>query len=174
MVQLSCYRKYGFVLEVYVYGPLGRGYLDLYDKEQKAYYEVKSANIPAEVYEFQLLKYNTSTIRNTIGNRIKLGNIDAFVGTTPKQGLYNKDIEGHFFYGIYDVDYHCTGVGEIKYTTRRNGTREAEYQRQMERERQERAEKREYILWGGVGGVLVFGIIYFFPASAPVLGALFA
>ena len=107
-VQAFVSLEYSLFTEVYVKGPLGRGYLDLYDYSNHSYYEVKSVGAAsAPRTAFQILKYDTA---NKMGKPIfsQLTNI-----TKLSKGKYT--INGDFTYGNYRAHYGSVAPGLIVY-----------------------------------------------------------
>ena len=108
-VQYLCMAEYGWDMEVYVRGPLGRGSLDLYDYESNSYYEVKTKNTvnrAKPLVDAQMAKYDSSQIK---AKRYKEANIT----NSPTRGT--EFISGTFCYGIYDVNYSTKENGLIIY-----------------------------------------------------------
>ena len=107
-VQEDVRRQYGWEMEVYVVGPNGKGRLDLYDVENNAYYEVKSAGVllrqsGIKSLEKQLAKYD-----------VALPTKYPDVCTPPSRGTTH--VSGNFEYGFYDIEYKTTADGLILYT----------------------------------------------------------
>ena len=108
-VQYLCVAEYGWDMEVYVKGPLGRGSLDLYDYESNTYYEVKTKNTvnrAKSLVDAQMAKYDSSQIK---ARRYK----EAYITDSPSRGT--QFISGTFCYGIYDVSYTTKENGLIVY-----------------------------------------------------------
>ena len=160
MVQLQCATNYGMFMEIYVKGPDGKGFLDLFDPIHNTYYEVKSDGVPSSVYENQMKKYNTATVRNTRGNRRKVDNIDYYSDKQISPGE-KSDIAGSFQYGIHDVSYSYSGPGLIQYSISPN------------QQRQEELAKTELLAGGAALAVLLaFFAPEFIPAEFGAWGEL--
>ena len=106
---------YGFAMEVYVKGELGRGFLDLYDATNHQYYEVKSRPqlLVQSTYD-QLEKYDVAIIKDWRFESVAL--------TSPTRGN-NTSIEGSFVYKHWDVYYESHGNGIITYRWEVNESR---------------------------------------------------
>ena len=115
IVQVMCVAEYGWEMEVYVKGPLGRGFLDLYDCDNNQYYEVKSINT-ANTWRTnrQMKKYDVSHIAD---KRHEVAEIPG----SPTKG--SDFVNGTFAYGIYDVTYKLERPGLITYKCDRNDQR---------------------------------------------------
>ena len=109
MVQIKCAMDYGWTMEQYISGPLGKGRLDLYDSVKNEYYEVKSiraSQLPST--RSQMQKYDRGTVRSS--------------GLVPDRGT-NTACKGSFVYGIYDVHYELKEPGLIVYDKQVNSER---------------------------------------------------
>ena len=118
IVQLLCAAEYGCYLEVYVQSGNKRGFLDLYDAEAGAYYEVKSyGSRNSWRTKNQMDKYDNSKIKDK-----------RFEGTDIYDSKLRKGkqpIRGEFVYGIYDVTYYLYKDGLIVYEVEPNASRTA-------------------------------------------------
>ena len=123
MVQMDCYITKGWEMEVYVKGPLGKGYLDLINTKTNEYYEVKSKGVYDRGGHInQMRKYDVSTLQNSKRNRM-IPNLSIGAGIT--RGT--STVSGSFRYGFYDVNYYTQENGLIVYETHFNAGRAALY-----------------------------------------------
>ena len=107
-VQYEVVEKEGYAMEVYVSGPKGKGFLDLYDAENNQYYEVKSSLQQGTKHtRDQMEKYDAAKVTSWL-----------FVGyaidSSPTRGK-RSDISGMFEYLYWDVRYTSNGDGLITY-----------------------------------------------------------
>ena len=142
MIQIKIAIEYSWTMEVYVKGPMGRGFLDLYDSENGCFYEIKSekeATRPRT--KKQIKKYEVATVQDTIGNRLKLSSIDTLSLVVPG----NTAIDDSIQYGIYDVKYYLSEPGLIVYEHHVNWERAGRY----------------------AAAAVIVALIALFPESAP-------
>ena len=107
LVQLHITLTYFFTLdsEVYIDGPNGTGFLDIYDPAENAYYEVKSNGCAYDSStETQMQKYDAATRIHGYPNK-----------QHPSRGT--KPISGNFTVGVIDVSYRLENDGLIVYYT---------------------------------------------------------
>ena len=103
MIQIKVAIEYSWAMEIYVKGPKGSGYLDLYDSENDSYYEVKSLKEARKSRtRNQMEKYNVASVQDTFVNRAKIPSIDTVSTLSPGE----VNVSGRIQYGIYDVDYY--------------------------------------------------------------------
>ena len=118
IVQLLCAAEYGWHLEVYVQSGNKRGFLDLYDSETGAYYEVKSyGSRNSWRTKNQMEKYDNSQIKDK-----RFEGTDTYDSKLRKG---NQPMRGEFVYGIYDVTYYLHKDGLILYEVKPNANRTA-------------------------------------------------
>lgn len=111
-VQYEVAEEQGYAIEVYVSGPLGKGYLDLYDAVNNEYYEVKSS-LQADTTSTvnQMYKYDISQIKDW-----RFWDYD--IPNSPQRG--NLEISGSFQYRYWDISYRLYRSGLIVYFVRLN------------------------------------------------------
>ena len=120
IVQYKCAKNYGWYTEIYVKGRRGRGYLDLFDKRNHSYYEVKSSGAyKRSSTTRQMRKYDVAVIADTARNRNKFSS--SVIGSSINRGT--KNVYGRFQYGIYDVKYRLQSPGLIVYEVKVNWER---------------------------------------------------
>lgn len=112
LVQVFVATEYGLYPEVYVKGPLGRGFLDLYDKENHSYYEVTSQRNSTNIYKkIQILKYDAANMMGRpVYNQLR---------DIPKLQKGTEKIDGHFMYGNYLIHYWSKTAGLIVYDSKK-------------------------------------------------------
>ncbi len=121
MVQMDCFIKFGWEMEIYVNGSRGRGRLDLLNPLTNEYYEVKSSRAYYSGKHIdQMAKYDVATIQNTIVNRNTPG---LKIGAGVTRGI--TKVEGFLTYGIYDIEYRSVEPGVITYDAKINEKRAA-------------------------------------------------
>ena len=106
-VQDDVQRQKGWLEEISVKGPKGRGRLDLYDKANNVYYEVKSegaAYRPST--ERQMQKYDVAEIS---------GMASLFISQEQPATRGTEYVSGSFEYGFWDVNYSLEANGLIVY-----------------------------------------------------------
>ena len=87
--------------EVYVKGPKGRGFLDVYDTVSREYYEVKSSGAAyTSATRKQMAKYDVAK--------------PLLSSKSIKRGT--KKVKGSFYYGAWKVDYKLSQNGLVVYT----------------------------------------------------------
>ena len=124
MIQIKVAIEYSWAMEVYVKGPKGSGYLDLYDSENDSYYEVKSLKEAKKSRtRNQMEKYNVASVQDTFVNRLKIPSIDTVSTLSPGE----VNVSGRIKYGIYDVDYYLYAPGLIAYEHHVNWERATKY-----------------------------------------------
>ena len=124
MIQIKVAIEYSWAMEIYVKGPKGSGYLDLYDSENDSYYEVKSLKEAKKSRtRNQMEKYNVASVQDTFGNRAKISSIDTVSTLSPGE----VNVSGRIQYGIYDVDYYLYAPGLIVYEHHVNWERATTY-----------------------------------------------
>ena len=111
VIQIIICVSFGWLMEIYVKGKLGRGFLDIYNPYLDEYYEVKKENqANSTATKKQMEKYDVATIRKTKGNKVK--GVKRF-GISVSRGTIR--IKGQFEYGIYVVKYKLHRNGLISY-----------------------------------------------------------
>ena len=118
MIQADCVLKYMWDMEVYVSGPQGKGFLDLYDYRNNQYYEIKSKHaggLPST--ERQMQKYDVAKIKAKRYTNPPL--------ESPSRGF--QFVTGKLTYGLWDVEYKWERPGLITYETKFNWQRAGIY-----------------------------------------------
>ena len=118
-VQYDIVETYGFGMEVYVVGSLGKGRLDLYDGENNQYYEVKHTGAAeGKLLEKQMKKYDASHFAGwRFSEYSDMGNVS--------RGTMN--IYGKTTYEYWDIYYNTTENGLVVYKWKLNKERYERY-----------------------------------------------
>ena len=117
LVQTYVAIELGLYPEVYVKGPLGKGFLDLYDKDSHSYYEVTSKNNANSSRKIaQIAKYNAA---NQMGLPVytTLTDIPELQGGT-------EPIDSYFIYRNYSIHYWLEEPGLILYNPEKLATKQ--------------------------------------------------
>ena len=119
-VQYDVAEEFGFGMEVFVVGPKGIGWLDLYDGETNQYYEVKHALAAnGKHLDDQMNKYDSSHVSGW-----RFSEFSTIGGNVSKGQAY---IVGKTAYLYWDITYYSKGDGIIIYKWTVNDERYAQY-----------------------------------------------
>ena len=106
-IQYEIAEKEGYAIEVFVDGPRGRGFLDIYNPETNEYYEVKSIlQADRKHTKMQMEKYDAAYIRDFRFS-------DYSIPNPPTRG--EKKFSGSFVYSEWTVRYRLSEDGLITY-----------------------------------------------------------
>lgn len=116
-VQYDVAEEYGYAIEVYTKGPLGRGFLDIYDPVTNQYYEVKSIGAAGSAAP-QMDKYDVSSISDwrflgydiayspSRGTRMIKGTITCGNWYV----TYESNLDGLITYNYFEIDSSSTST----------------------------------------------------------------